>query len=72
MKTLCILALLLFACAKATIPDRDIIIITPCGPVLVEKGFLDDTNNYYTIPEWNEFMQEQKKQMQGQDKKKFF
>lgn len=72
MKLLCILAVLfLFACAT---PNRDIIVITPYGPIMIEKGFLDDTGNYYTIPEWNAFIKQTQQNMQDkmQDKKKFF
>ena len=59
MKTLfIILCVALIGCATNPVPYCDVVILTPNGPIVMEKGFLDDPENYWTRPEWDKMAQD--------------
>jgi len=69
LQILCFLAgvLIIFACAAAppmcpSCPPGDAAIVTNSGCwIFLEKGHFDDRNNWYTRPEFNELVEQYKR-----------
>ena len=55
-----ILFVMLIGCATIKpMPDQDIVVLAPSGPVKITRGWLDNPDNFFTMPEWEAMMQEQ-------------
>ena len=69
MKTLVgTLFIVLIACTSTPKknPECNIVIVTQMGPVLIEEGFFDNKDNYWTEKEWDAEIQKQRRLYQKQ------
>ena len=47
-------------------PDCNIVVVTPMGPVMIQEGFFDNPDNYWTEKEWDAEVEKQRKLYQQQ------